>query len=369
MMSARKSIALALGAAALLAGLARLSFDADVLNLLPDGLDSVRGLKLHQKYFGGADDTLITISAGDADLAETAARSLAERLRQSDDAVAAAEWRSQFLEAPEAVTETLSWIWLNRPNDEFERLAERFAPGTSEEVLLEAWESLATTFSPEEIARLGRDPFGLTKVSADRGGMNADLMRDAEHRSADGKFRVVRVRSHWDLEDYRECARWMEFLQDEIRDWRNSDSRVAEVVTGITGGPAFVAETSRGMEADMRKMTPLTAGAIALLFLAAHRRLLPLAWLLALLGLTLLATLAMGGAGDWLVERGESGFCRDSAGGDRGLRSGSLSGIEDASRRWGGRRARGGGARYYLVCHHDRGGVWFAGLGEPSGLG
>ena len=283
------------GLAAVLAlGVARLRFDADVLNLLPVKLDVVRGLQLRQAHFSSADDTLLTVEAGDEATAAAAAESLALRLRLSDR-VAAAEWQSPFLEEPEALPELLAWIWLNRTPGEFDALVQGLEPDRAAAALAEAKETLATTFSPEEIARLGRDPFGLTRVPGSVGGLDIDPLADAEHRSPDGTFRVVPVRARESLRDYRDCALWIDFLREELTAWQAEDAARRSLKLGITGGPAFVAETATGMEGDLRKTTPLAAVAIALVFLAAHRRLKPLAWLLVLLTAVLCVTVAAGG--------------------------------------------------------------------------
>ncbi len=281
-------------AAALVLGVARLRFDADVLNLLPAKLDVVRGLQLRQAHFSSADDTLVTVEAADESTAAAAAESLALRLR-SFERVAAAEWQSPFLEDPEALPELLAWIWLNRPPEEFAKWAQGLQPDRAAESLAAARETLATTFSPEEIARLGRDPFGLTRVPGNVGELDFDPLADAEHRSPDGRFRVILVRAKESLRDYRDSARWIEFLRGEVATWQEEDPDRRRVRPGITGGPAFVAETATGMEADLEKTTPLAAAAIALVFLAAHRRLKPLAWLLVLLTAILCVTVAAGG--------------------------------------------------------------------------
>ncbi len=276
-------------------GVVRLKFDADVLNLLPEELNSVQGLKLHQTHFEGAADTLITIEADDETTAENAARSLALQLRSIPERIDSAEWQSPFLENPEALADLLAWMWLNRSPVEFGELTNRLAPERIEQRLERIKETLSTTFSPNEIAQLGRDPFGLSQIGGSGGGLDSDVLEDSEHRSEDGRFRVVHVRSVVSLEDYHACAAWIDFLRGQLGGWRMSQTVPDEVRLGITGGPAFVAETALGMEEDMRKMTPMTAGAIALLFLLAHRRFKPLVWLLVLLAVALSVTTALGG--------------------------------------------------------------------------
>ena len=69
---ARRGWLIGLAVVALLAGLLRLRFNADVLSLLPAELPVVRGLKLHQANFASARDLIITVRAPDAETAAAA---------------------------------------------------------------------------------------------------------------------------------------------------------------------------------------------------------------------------------------------------------------------------------------------------------
>lgn len=61
-------------------GLARLRFDAEVLNLLPAELPAVEGLRLHQQYFANARELLVTLAGDDPEQLATAAEAIADRL-------------------------------------------------------------------------------------------------------------------------------------------------------------------------------------------------------------------------------------------------------------------------------------------------
>ncbi len=64
---------------------------------------------------------------------------------------------------------------------------------------------------------------------------------------------------------------------------------------GFTGRPAFVAEVAAGMKHDIIVSVTGTSAVIAILFWLAHRRVIPMLWLLALLAVILSSTLALGG--------------------------------------------------------------------------
>ena len=73
---------------AVVAGLARLRFDVDVLDLLPSDEPTVQGLKLYQQHFTNARELIVALRAPDADTAEKLAGELATRLRQKTNLVA-----------------------------------------------------------------------------------------------------------------------------------------------------------------------------------------------------------------------------------------------------------------------------------------
>src|SRR5581483_7814790 len=62
-----------------------------------------------------------------------------------------------------------------------------------------------------------------------------------------------------------------------------------------TGGPAFTAEISSGMQHDMTSSIGITSVIIAILFWIFHRRWIPMLWLLVVLAIILACTLALGG--------------------------------------------------------------------------
>ena len=93
------------------------------------------------------------------------------------------------------------------------------------------------------------------------------------------------------------CERWLQAIQAALADLRAQQPKAdwEGVVVRYTGRPVFVVEIARSMQRDMRGSVAGTAAIIALLFWLTHRRWRPMLWLLTLLGLILVATLALGG--------------------------------------------------------------------------
>ena len=273
-------------------GLVRLRFDVEVLNLLPGELPVVHGLQLYQRHFASANELLVTLESTDAERAETAARSLAEHLRAATHLVVAAHWQPPWLEQPELAAEIAAVTWLNQPSAIFAQLTNQL--GNPAVTLAATRERLATSFSPEEIARASFDPFGLTQLPASVSAPATFGRGEGMFASADGTFRLVFVKPRGALATYPECAAWLAAVRAGVAAWQR-DNAATGLTLHFTGRPVFVAEIAAGMERDIRNSVLGTLAIIAALFWWAHRCWRPLLWLLALLTLTLAGTLALGG--------------------------------------------------------------------------
>ncbi len=274
------------------AGLARLHFDADVLDLLPSRIPAVQGLKMYQQHFANARELIVTVRAPDADAAKAAAQSIAGKLRQETNLVAEAIWQPPWLENPGQMAELIAYLWLNQPPEVFGRLAENLAETNLASVLIATRERLATTLSPADLAQLSYDPFGLTQLPATVTGAAPGFGQGQDmFASSDGTFRIIFVKSSGELKGYRECTEWFNAVKTIAE---NSLSPSSQANLGYTGRPAFVAEISGSMKHDITLSVGGTALIIAILFWLAHRRWKPMLWLLTLLALILAGTLALG---------------------------------------------------------------------------
>jgi predicted exporter/lauroyl/myristoyl acyltransferase len=273
-------------------GLARLHFDADVLNLLPEGIPEVQGLKIYQEHFANSQQLIITVRAPTADAAKTAAQTIADNLRHDTNLVADSTWQPPWLEHPEQMAELIAYLWLNQPPEVFRRLADTLAETNLTNVLAATRDRLATTLSPTDLAQLSYDPYGLTQLPNDVAGAAPSFGQGQNmFASSDGTFRIIFVKAAAQLKGYRECTDWLNAVKT-VAD--SSVASLSHVEIGYTGSPAFVAEISGSMKHDVVLSVGGTAAIIAILFWLAHRRLKPMFWLLTLLALILLGTLALG---------------------------------------------------------------------------
>ncbi len=279
----------------LLAGLARLRFDAEIFNLLPAELPAVRGLQLQQRHFSGSRELLITVSASSPDSAASVAKGIAEHLGARTNLARAARWQPPWLENPAAAAENIAWLWRQQPPDAVAALASRLATANVAGELTAAREALATSLDPQELARTGYDPLGLTRLPvAGSGAMRFD---DGEgiFSGDQGRFRLVFVEPPRDGMNYQQLARWLSELRGEVDSLFSQQPGPKLAKVNYTGGPAFLAEIATGMESDMRSSVLSTLIVIGALFWFAHRSWRPLGLLLLALLLTLVLTLALGG--------------------------------------------------------------------------
>ncbi|MBL9127186.1 MAG: MMPL family transporter, partial [Verrucomicrobiales bacterium] len=277
------------------AGLARIRLDTEILNLLPGEVPEVRGLRLQRLHFTDSRELLIALRAPDAERAEALARAAATALRERPDLASRADWQPSWVEHPEELAELVVRLWLNQPPSLFAELTNRLAPERLADVAVEARERLATSLSPDDLGRMGYDPFGLADVPRDSG---RSPMLDRPLRgyaSEDGTFRVVQVEAARALPDYRACAAWLAEVRKVVGDALSGKDGAAEATWRLTGAPAFVAEIASGMARDMQLTVAVTLVLIAALFGWAHRGWVPLGLLVSMLALVLAGTLAAGG--------------------------------------------------------------------------
>src|SRR5205823_217785 len=174
----------------------------------------VQGLKLYQQYFANARELIITVRASTPEQAESAAKTISEKLRQDTNLVASVAWEPPWLEHPGDVAELLAYLWFNQPPTVIAQLTNRLSPEKLAEAVAQTRKQLATTLSPDELARLSYDPFGLTRLPDEVAGAAPAMSQGQEaFSSPEGNFRILYVKAAHDLPSYRECDRWLKTIK------------------------------------------------------------------------------------------------------------------------------------------------------------
>ena len=270
-------------------GLSRISFNVDILRLLPTHLHQVQGLSLFLKHFAQPDELIITVEAADPKKAEDAAADLAARLNQRPDLVKRAVAQPPWDQRPGDLSELLAFMAINQPPETVRDLAARLAPDKAADTLRNTLERLTDSVSPQEIALLSYDPFDLAGPLA-----GSTLMAGAqqsEFASADGTFHVVYVEAARHFDNYNDTVAWL----DKIRQLTDAAPAHLGCRLSFTGEPAIVASISSSMQRDMQSSGLVTLLIIALIFWGCYRRALPLLQLQGMLLLIFTLTLAAAG--------------------------------------------------------------------------
>lgn len=247
-------------------GLSRIRVDANVLDLLPQDLAAVRGLRIFLAHFGQPHELIVMIEAEDAATAANLCDSLAENLRSSQNLTvhSAPPWAND----PRELIPLAAYALLNQPPEKFDAALEKFLPSEAYERASAAIDRLSTSMAPEEIARLAYDPLDL--LSSLPSTASPDVA-SREFSSADGRTRILYATPRnptpprdWVLQTIR-C----------IKSWQSGSPERMAARVGWTGEPAFVHEISSAMENDMRWSSISSLAFAAVIFFLAHRQLRP----------------------------------------------------------------------------------------------
>ncbi len=287
--------ALLLAAAALiLAGLSRIGFNVRILDLLPRGLDQAEGLATVLQDFGLPQELIVTVETPDATRTATAAQSLAELLRTDKKLISLVVDAPLWEAEPEKLADFAAYSAINLPPADFARIVAALDPANAPANAQSAVDALGNTLSGQDLALLSYDPYRIL-ANLQAIAPTSKNVTKSEFVSADGTFRAIYLEAAPDLANYRIATDWIDDVKATIADWKESQPDPATLQIGIAGDPAFVSELSSGMENEMRQSGLVTAAIVGLIFFVVYRRLLPLAILIGLLGLSFVIALGLAG--------------------------------------------------------------------------
>ncbi|MDB6171519.1 MAG: Exporter-like protein [Chthoniobacteraceae bacterium] len=272
------------------AGLSRISFNIEILKLLPDNLKQVTGLSLFLKHFSLPNELIVTLEAPDSDTAEAAADALAEHFRTRPDLFKHAVSRPPWEKKPAELSELLAFLAINQPPEKIKELLTRTTPENAPETLKSSLEKLGDSLSPQEIALLSYDPYGFSQALAQNGLVEGQMQ--SEFASADGAFRVIYLEAATPrFKNYKDTLAWLNQAKKIARAWNTNPN----LTIGFTGEPAFVADISSSMEWDMSSSGFSTLFVVGAIFWVCYRRAKPLFELWSMLILVFFLSLAAAG--------------------------------------------------------------------------
>jgi predicted RND superfamily exporter protein len=272
-------------------GISRLSYNVEILDLLPRGMAGVEGTKWFQKVYDRPDQLIITVSAKTDVDADEAVTTLADALMKNAALAKRVHFQPSWEAHPQDMLEMVAFAWLNASPAQVQALEQSLSPAEIATTLKNRVARLGSSLDPMTVAIESNDVLGLT--SAMRSGMDTAAMQSmggGGYSNEDGTFRVLYVDAPKPMSGYRDAATWLA----QIKAVRDSLIK-PDVKVSYTGNPAFQAEIGSGMENDMSQSVSGITFIVGFLFWLLHRQIKPLFMILASMLATGLITLGIAG--------------------------------------------------------------------------
>ncbi|WP_411827553.1 MMPL family transporter [Luteolibacter sp. AS25] len=272
-----------------IAGLFKLKFETDILDVLPQKLSSVRTLKISQKYFDNDQRIALLLSSEEEEIYEEDVEEFAIHLREKLSP-AKVLYRSEFEEDPEQFAKSIAGLWLLSPPEISSAIENRLLDQSSLEKYLETVKNdIRTSFDQQEATIASYDPLGFLKHPF------ITQLKDSElsFQSADGKHWILLIHNPTPTTDYHVHQAWVEKIRSAANSWAGLED--FGFTFGLTGGPVYNSEIGTAMEEDMSGTIMFTSILVGVLFLLVQRHPGQLMLILLLLGLSFVITLGVGG--------------------------------------------------------------------------
>jgi predicted RND superfamily exporter protein len=271
------------------AGLLRLRFETDILEVLPKGLPAVEALKVSQEHFDNDQQVILLLESETEEIFAEDAKELALFLREK---LAPAEvlHQSEFEEDPQAFAAALAEIWRYAPPEDVAEMEKRMSDPAALAAHLDAVKgAIRASFDAEKSTMAAYDPLGFLQHPALRGFAESGF----SFLSDDGKAHILLITRPEVAAGYKDHAEWIAKIRAAAEGWPGLEEM--GLTFRLTGGPVFNAEIGAGMERDMSGTIFLTSTLVGMLFLLVQRHPGQLLMIGLLLGLTFLVTLGLAG--------------------------------------------------------------------------
>ncbi len=284
-------------------GISRLNYNVEVLDLLPQRMAGLEGTRVLRDTFQKANRLVITLEGESPETVEAGSLSLARHLEGLNGLCHHVSARPPMdAEGGEAAGQELagmvSYALLNADPAFVKELAGKLRGGGAQAVAEATLEELATSQDAQVLAAGAYDPLGFTGALFQAA--NPELLGATGagngYRSADGRLHLVFAEPLEPSTDYHEVTKWLDRMRSEgIEAWQQANPEYRDLRVAFTGEPAFRAEISNGMEADMSQSVGGITFIVAFLFWLLHRTIKPL--LLLMLAILMANLLTLGVAG------------------------------------------------------------------------
>lgn len=289
----RKRVAFILGLLLVIgisvAGLMRLRFETDILEVLPKNLPSVKALKISQKHFDNDQQVALLLRSEGEEIYEEDVMDFVGTLREKL-VPAKILYKPELEENPESFAGALAGIWRFAPPEVVEEMKDWLLDGEKLKAHLDsAKDEIRASFDQEKATMAAYDPLGFLGHPAMRQFMDSEL----SFQSDDGKAWIILIDNPQRTTDYHKHDEWLGKIRKAADAWPGL--KELGLKFGLTGGPVFNAEIGAGMEKDMSGTITITSVLVAALFLIVQRNPIQMLLISLLMGLSFLITLGVGG--------------------------------------------------------------------------
>lgn len=288
---------LALGVLGLLSWQAffHIDFDADPLNLLPQGFPQVEAMRTYDQAFASQNDILIVVGQKDLTVGEDATESLLEHLRGRTDLFSSLRSKPPWEEDPSQMGELLAYLWVNGPTDALGSMVSRLSGDGVQRELNASLDVLEHSMDLTEVMRVSRDPLHLSHFDGQSNAFRLDEATRMKFASDDGELHLILAEPARDLKDGSDVTAWHEAVQASLARWSQAQPDLAEGTSiQLTGRKIYMTEVTNALRRDLMISVLITLSFVIVLFSLIYRRILPLILLLLALYVTFLVTLLLG---------------------------------------------------------------------------
>jgi predicted RND superfamily exporter protein/lauroyl/myristoyl acyltransferase len=250
----------------------------ELFPIFPKDLLAVQGLKTYQEKFTSSQEVFIVFEAPISHERSISIESLKKDLSQLDDVQSVNVVGENN---PDFLFKAMTWAIVHLPPSQFTEFQNIFKKESLERRLEMEQKRLYGSIDSEQLIRFKMDPFGvITWLQAKVGyqiGVPAPSTGDSNQLS------ILTIRAKQPLRTFEQSQLFVKNLRKTVRANVPSDQKYY-----LTGGPAFVSETSLQMRRDMYFMISIATILVSVAFFLFYRSILPLISILLVQALSLL---------------------------------------------------------------------------------
>ena len=198
-----------------IAGLTKLRFETDILDVLPGKIPSVKALKVSQKYFDNDQRVALLLQGGDEEIFEEDVAEFVEHMRE-EISPAKVLYKSELEENPAIFGQALADIWRYAPREDVEELRERLLDEGKLKAHLEGVKGeIRRSFDQQESTMAAYDPLGFLQHP----GMEEFIGSELAFQSEDGMRWIVLIENPEPTTDYHKHAEWLGKIRAAADSW------------------------------------------------------------------------------------------------------------------------------------------------------